>query len=140
MFKKKVHVKHSAVLLEQCLSSKRKCVPWNISRGMGSLICSAQRGLLLWYRTKERCSSTPGSPEPQQTRPWGRDIENMKLNLTFLRNISSHIVNHSTAHNIIEVIMNGKLYDDFVHFGQKVALFFYFFFTITKKKIILKKK
>lgn len=48
---KSVSEVNNAVLLEQCLSSKRKCVPRNISRGMGSLICSAQRGLLLWYRT-----------------------------------------------------------------------------------------
>ncbi|TNN66304.1 hypothetical protein EYF80_023440 [Liparis tanakae] len=38
-----------------------------MSTGMGSLICSAQRGLLLWYSTKEWYSSPPGSPAPAAT-------------------------------------------------------------------------
>lgn len=38
-----------------------------MSTGMGSLICSAQRGLLLWYSTKEWYSSAPGSPAPAAT-------------------------------------------------------------------------
>lgn len=56
-------------LLEQCRNSKRTCDPRNMSTGMGSLICSAQRGLLLWYSTREWYSSAPGSPEPAATWP-----------------------------------------------------------------------
>lgn len=57
----------SSYLLEQCRNSNRTCDPRNMSTGMGSLICSAQRGLLLWYSTKEWYSSAPGSPEPAAT-------------------------------------------------------------------------
>lgn len=57
-------------LLEQCRNSKRTCDPRNMSTGIGSLIWSPQRGLLLWYNTKEWYSSTLGSPEPAVTWPW----------------------------------------------------------------------
>lgn len=53
--------------LEQCRNSKRTWEPRNMSTGMGSLICSAQRGLLLWYSTSEWYWSEPGSPEPAAT-------------------------------------------------------------------------
>lgn len=72
------HVRLHRHSLEQCLNSKRRCDPLKRSMGIGSLITSLHRGLLLWYSTKERCSGTLGSPEPrlmQSCRGRQRDRE-----------------------------------------------------------------
>lgn len=56
--------------LEQCLNSKRRWDPLKRSMGIGSLTISLQRGLLLWYRTKERYSLLLGSPLPKLMQSW----------------------------------------------------------------------
>lgn len=51
--------------LEQWRNSKRRWEPRKRSMGMGSLTISPQRGLLLWYSTKEWYALRLGSPEPR---------------------------------------------------------------------------
>lgn len=51
--------------LEQWRNSKRRWEPRKRSMGMGSLMISPQRGLLLWYSTKEWYALRLGSPEPR---------------------------------------------------------------------------